>query len=409
MSNVILEGKTFVVGGFVRNHLLNIEVNDIDIVVVGSHHEEMISLGFEQVGKAFPVYLHPETGDEFALARKEVSTGDGHQDFEFHTEDVTLEEDLFRRDFTMNAMAMPVEVHSSGSYNIDTTTLIDPYKGKSDLDAEILRPVSDHFMEDPLRILRAVRFRCQYGFVFSTCLVNVVTTIAMRTPNLLEELSQERVLAELDKIARSAYPEYVMPYLRLFTPFDSVMFSITQDNITGLNLFSQVENTLKYAGYSDYRVRLVLFYATLLLATDKKSFDDWIDKVKFSKELKRQLTLLCRFHRIITIYRSPLKSTSGIDVARMLKSDKDLLLVFQWGMVLKRFYTSVFKKTQINTLIKSVKDSYNILKSEGHSEAMRKLAEEGQTSNPDFFVVGKPTKEDFLECSYWYIKNELEK
>lgn len=148
--------KTFIVGGYVRDLLLSqsgfpVHPNDRDWVVVGSSPEEMVSLGFLPVGAGFPVFLHPKTHEEYALARTERKQGRGYHGFIFHTSpDVTLEEDLRRRDLTINAMAMDAEGR-----------IIDPYGGRRDLELRLLRHVSEAFIEDPVRILRVARFLAQ--------------------------------------------------------------------------------------------------------------------------------------------------------------------------------------------------------------------------------------------------------
>lgn len=148
----VVEGlEVYLVGGAVRDHLLGRQVMDRDWVVVGATPEQMRSRGFTAVGADFPVFLHPHTHEEFALARTERKTRVGHQGFEFHASpEITLEQDLIRRDFTINAMAMD-----------HTGQIIDPYHGREALEKRLLVPVSDAFNEDPLRILRAARFMAQ--------------------------------------------------------------------------------------------------------------------------------------------------------------------------------------------------------------------------------------------------------
>jgi tRNA nucleotidyltransferase (CCA-adding enzyme) len=146
--------KTYVVGGAVRDELLGIPVKDRDHVVVGATPEEMVAKGFKPVGKDFPVFLHPQTHEEYALARTERKSGRGYKGFKIHASpEVTLEEDLKRRDLTINAMA-----------RAEDGTLIDPFGGKKDLAAKVLRHVSEAFAEDPVRILRVARFAARFGF-----------------------------------------------------------------------------------------------------------------------------------------------------------------------------------------------------------------------------------------------------
>jgi len=146
--------RTYAVGGSVRDELLGLPVQDRDWVVVGATPEEMARLGFRPVGADFPVFLHPQTHEEYALARTERKTGPGYRGFSFHASpEVTLEEDLRRRDLTVNAMA-----------RAEDGTLVDPYGGKADLERGILRHVSEAFAEDPVRILRVARFAARFGF-----------------------------------------------------------------------------------------------------------------------------------------------------------------------------------------------------------------------------------------------------
>ena len=146
--------KIYEVGGAVRDELLGLPVKDRDYVVVGATPEDMLDLGYRPVGRDFPVFLHPETHEEHALARTERKTARGYHGFEFHAaSDVTLEQDLERRDLTINAIARD-----------EDGTIIDPFNGQEDLNAGILRHVSPAFAEDPVRILRVARSAARFGF-----------------------------------------------------------------------------------------------------------------------------------------------------------------------------------------------------------------------------------------------------
>lgn len=205
--------KIYSVGGSVRDMLLGIKSNDNDYVVVGSSPKEMIELGYSPVGKDFPVFLHPETKEEYALARTERSTGEGHGDFECHWENVTIEEDLFRRDLTINAIAQDLE----------TGDLIDPYGGIHDLEERILRPVSIHFKEDPLRVLRAARFLSQLGsFHFSASpeLFSVCNDLSKE--GLLKSLTQERIWKEMTKALSSENPTVFFEFLLATEALNSI-------------------------------------------------------------------------------------------------------------------------------------------------------------------------------------------
>ncbi len=161
--------KIYLVGGAVRDQLLGLPIKDHDWVVVGGTQDSMLSQGFQQVGADFPVFLHPKTKEEYALARTERKKGSGYLGFECHASpDVTLEDDLKRRDLTINAMAS-----SDGK-------IIDPYNGQNDLNDKILRHVSDAFSEDPLRILRVARFSARFD--------HLGFSIAKETMNLMKDI-----------------------------------------------------------------------------------------------------------------------------------------------------------------------------------------------------------------------------
>jgi len=146
--------KTYLVGGAVRDELLGLPVKEKDFVVVGSTPEEIERLGYKPVGKDFPVFLHPATHEEHALARTERKSGRGYKGFTVHAApDVTLDDDLRRRDLTINAIA-----------KAEDGTLIDPFGGRKDLERRVLRHVSEAFAEDPVRILRVARFAARFGF-----------------------------------------------------------------------------------------------------------------------------------------------------------------------------------------------------------------------------------------------------
>ena len=163
--------KTYTVGGAVRDGLLGLPVKDRDHVVVGATPQQLLERGFRPVGKDFPVFLHPDTHEEYALARTERKTAPGYKGFAFHAApDVTLEEDLARRDLTINAIAQD-----------EDGTLVDPYQGRADLEARVFRHVSDAFVEDPVRILRVARFAARFADF----------TVAPETNALMQRMVQE--------------------------------------------------------------------------------------------------------------------------------------------------------------------------------------------------------------------------
>ncbi|MDA8390811.1 MAG: multifunctional CCA addition/repair protein [Gammaproteobacteria bacterium] len=194
--------ETYLVGGAVRDELLGRPVTDRDYVVVGATPQEMRDLGFKQVGADFPVFLHPGTHCEYALARTERKVAPGYRGFVVHAEPtVRLEDDLARRDLTINAMARAAD-----------GTLIDPYGGLADLRAGILRHVSPAFREDPVRILRVARFAARFGFQVASSTVQLMRQ--MVAAGEADHLVAERVFVELERALGEPHPELFVDVLR---------------------------------------------------------------------------------------------------------------------------------------------------------------------------------------------------
>ena len=217
--------KTYLVGGAVRDQLLGLPVKDKDYVVVGSQPEDLVSQGFLPVGKDFPVFLHPETHDEYALARTERKTARGYHGFSFNTApDVTLEQDLERRDLTINAMAMDADGQ-----------VVDPYGGQQDLQDKVLRHVSDAFAEDPVRVLRVARFMSRLAHLGFT--VHPDTLALMKqlvNQGEVAELVSERVWQEIKNSLNQETPSAFFLTLRdcgalkILLPELDVLFGIPQ-------------------------------------------------------------------------------------------------------------------------------------------------------------------------------------
>ena len=197
--------KTYLVGGAVRDALLGLPVNERDWVVVGATPEEMVARGFRPVGKEFPVFLHPETNEEHALARTERKTAPGYHGFVFHASpEVTLEEDLQRRDLTINAMARDEAGH-----------LIDPYGGRRDLEARLLRHVSPAFVEDPVRILRVARFAARLAPLgFRVADETMALMREMVASGEVDALVPERVWQEMVRALGTERPSVFFEVLR---------------------------------------------------------------------------------------------------------------------------------------------------------------------------------------------------
>lgn len=197
--------SVYLVGGAVRDRLLGLAIGDRDFVVVGATPEDMVAAGLRPVGADFPVFLHPETGEEYALARTERKSGRGYKGFVFHAApDVTLEQDLARRDLTINAIAEDAEGH-----------VIDPFGGVRDLEARVLRHVSPAFVEDPLRVLRVARFAARLaplGFTVAPETLALMREIA--AAGELEHLVPERAFVEIRKALETLRPGVFLRVLR---------------------------------------------------------------------------------------------------------------------------------------------------------------------------------------------------
>lgn len=197
--------KIYLVGGAVRDTLLGRPITERDYVVVGATPAQMLALGYKQVGNDFPVFLHPKSGDEYALARTERKTGVGYTGFDCIADpSVTLEEDLLRRDLTVNAMAMD-----------EQGNITDPYGGQQDLHNKVLRHVSAAFVEDPLRVLRVARFAARYqhlGFAIAAETLTLMSNI--NASGELQALTTERVWKETSRALLETHPEVYFETLR---------------------------------------------------------------------------------------------------------------------------------------------------------------------------------------------------
>jgi tRNA nucleotidyltransferase (CCA-adding enzyme) len=205
--------KTYLVGGAVRDVLLGLPMRDRDWVVVGSTPEALLAQGYTQVGRDFPVFLHPVSHEEYALARTERKTGPGYTGFAVHADPgVTLEQDLARRDLTINAIALPAEcLRPQGTF--DARDLIDPYAGQADIRAKVLRHVTPAFREDPVRILRLARFTARFTG-FEAAPETLALMQQMVQGGAVDQLVAERVWQELAKGLMEAQPARLFAALR---------------------------------------------------------------------------------------------------------------------------------------------------------------------------------------------------
>jgi tRNA nucleotidyltransferase (CCA-adding enzyme) len=266
--------KTYLVGGAVRDKLLGRTISERDWVVVGSSPAQMVANGFTPVGQDFPVFLHPQTKEEYALARTERKTGKGYGGFSFYCGDeVTLEDDLIRRDLTINAMAED-----------DDGKIIDPYNGQRDLVDKLLRHVSPAFAEDPVRILRIARFAARYhalGFRVADETVALMQTMVANGE--VDHLVAERVWKETERALGEPHPEIFISVLRecnaldrLFPEIDA-LFGVPQTAVhhpeidTGIHTLMSLQQAVKLSPSTCVR------FATLLHDLGKATtpVDEW--------------------------------------------------------------------------------------------------------------------------------------
>ena len=251
---IVMKGlECYLVGGAVRDRILKRSIGDRDWVVVGSSPEEMMSLGFHPVGKKFPVYLHPETKEEYALARKETKVGQGHLGFEIDASStITLEEDLLRRDITINAIAEDMDGR-----------LIDPYDGLTDIKKRVIRHVSQAFAEDPLRVFRVARFMAELS-EFKVADKTRELTLEMSQDGALRELPAERISTEMVKALDSINPQLFFEFLAGCDGLTDWFPELIDRNFA----FSSVDSIDRFCE----------------LDLEKKSFESLVKRLKLSKK-----------------------------------------------------------------------------------------------------------------------------
>ena len=251
----------YLVGGAVRDALLGYPVSEHDWVVVGARPQDLLAEGYQQVGKDFPVFLHPQTKDEYALARTERKQGHGYTGFAVHCDPgVTLEEDLLRRDLTVNAMA-----------KTPTGKLIDPYGGQRDLAARVLRHVSEAFVEDPLRVLRTARFAARYAHLgFTVAPETIALMQSITAAGELEYLPAERVWAELERALAERDPQVFVRVLRdcgalqRLLPEVDALFGVPQNPAyhpeidTGVHTLMALEQATRLSPATEVRYAVLL-------------------------------------------------------------------------------------------------------------------------------------------------------
>ncbi|MBT3206474.1 MAG: multifunctional CCA addition/repair protein, partial [Gammaproteobacteria bacterium] len=261
--------QVYRVGGVVRDKLLGIKSKDIDWVVTGSTPEEMISDGYRPIGKDFPVFLHPESKQEYALARTERKISKGYAGFNFNTDpEITIEQDLARRDLTINAIAQD-----------EQGNIIDPFNGQQDVKDRVLRHVSDAFVEDPVRVLRVARFAARFhslGFSIAKETKQLIKQIA--DSGELNALVAERVWVEMDKALAESDPQVFFTSLRECEVLSTLFPEI--DNLFG------IPQTAKYHPEVDTGIHVMM----VLKKTAELNFDNEIRFAALTHDLGKANT-----------------------------------------------------------------------------------------------------------------------
>ena len=288
--------KTYQVGGSVRDELLGMEPHDKDWVVVGSSPEEMIEAGFKPIGKDFPVFLHPDTKEEYALARTERKSGKGYHGFKFYYDpSVTLEDDLLRRDLTINAIAKD----SQGK-------LIDPFNGQDDLFNKKLRNVSNAFCEDPLRAIRLGRF-LSYKHISDFSITPQLKAIVKKIlySGELNYLSGDRVFAEIDKAMQNHFPEKFFNFV-----VENKLDKPWLKDINSLDSFSATSSDLRWVELSCLN-----------------HFTDF-DQIPLPSKIKKLISLARQLANI----KIDNILIDNIDSLRILRNEEDIMRIVSLGL-----------------------------------------------------------------------------
>ena len=360
--------QVYLVGGAVRDALLNRKVVERDYVVVGATPEEMLSQGFTQVGKDFPVFLHPKTQEEYALARTERKSGKGYTGFVCDaSSSVTLEEDLLRRDLTVNAIAQD-------NYG----KLIDPYGGKKDLENRVLRHVSEAFSEDPLRVFRVARFATRYAYLGFTIATETMALMqSMAESGELSTLSAERVWQETKRSLLEKTPHVFFTVLNQahglndwFTELESNLDTALATLKTAVDLEkAENESFVKDTGSetplpdssNSETARLITRFTALLSHLGEEEAKHLCSRLKVQNQVSEIVILACKFKDfLLTMQNSPadlLALFNGCDAWRREERFTLLLSAFapyahskgvDWQEQQKRIENALAAAKQVN-------------------------------------------------------------
>ncbi|GFD81415.1 multifunctional CCA protein [Tenacibaculum sp. KUL118] len=350
--------QVYLVGGAVRDALLNRKVVERDYVVVGATPKEMLNQGFTQVGKDFPVFLHPKTQEEYALARTERKSGKGYTGFVCDaSSSVTLEEDLLRRDLTVNAIAQD-----------NLGNLIDPYGGKKDLENRLLRHVSEAFSEDPLRVFRVARFATRYAYLGFTIATETMALMqSMAESGELSALSAERVWQETKRSILEKTPHVFFTVLNQAHGLND-WFAELEDNLdtalatlkTAVEL-EKAENESLVKSIDSETARLIIRFTALLSHLNQEEANRLCSRLKVQNQLSEIVILACKFKDfLLNTQNSPadlLALFNGCDAWRREERFTLLLSAFgpyahnkgaEWPNQQKRIQDALAAANQVN-------------------------------------------------------------
>lgn len=351
--------KKYVIGGYVRDKLMGREPHDKDYVVIGSTIDEMLSLGFHQVGKDFPVFLHPETKEEYALARTERKIGAKHGDFAFDfSPDISLREDALRRDFTCNALA----------YDEDSNEIIDYVNGCRDIENKIIRVIdAENFKLDPLRILRACRFAAELEFTIEEQTLTILRS--MVASGMLQNLSPERVWQEtLRALASGVDTSIFFTYLSViggldywFPEISALLLSPEQKKYhASENTFKHTMCALKRVKDKDAMVKLAVLTHDFGKGNTPKDIlpshfghdvrglsliENFCKRLKIPNEYRSFALLFCREHMRVAKFNE-MRLAKKYDLVRSISSNfKDMHRLERF---LSCFYADYFGEDRLN-------------------------------------------------------------
>lgn len=379
--------QVYLVGGAVRDYVLAREVTEHDYVVVGATPEQMLELGFSQVGADFPVFLHPKTHDEYALARTERKSGNGYLGFKVYADAaVTLEEDLARRDLTINAMAIQVNGLFDCGFKqgkFDARDIIDPYGGLADINQKKLRHVSAAFAEDPVRVLRLARFASRYaplGFTVDESTTKL--TSQMKAAGELSHLVAERVWSETSKALTQAWSDIYFDTLYQLNVLDVIMPKLHQASNDNPSQWQLMLSSLRIAGEQQADNVMKFALVATSFKSDQQHNNPATEYLEFCQGLKvpkntERLGLFILEHFDALKNFDHLTADPLFELLRLTNSLKDTSLLEQ-ALKVVHLYQQV-KQTALLTTIKtqltqiSAKDVASELTGKQIGEAIDKL------------------------------------